>query len=138
MPTSVRKAVPLGQDPLVGGRHVGVGAEHGAHPAVEVEAHRLLLAGRLGVEVDHDHLDSRVELAAAARSAVRNGESRLLMKTMPLEVDHRHRDAGRRLPDVEPVPGVALRVVGGAQEARLALEQIASPSFLSQMWLPVV
>ena len=50
------------EHPGVGGGDVGVGAEDGAGAAVEVEAHGLLLAGRLGVEVDQDHPDLRRQL----------------------------------------------------------------------------
>ena len=59
MPASHRKAVPPGQHALVGRLHVRVRADHGAHPPVEVPAHRHLLGGGLGVEV-HEH-----DLAAA-------------------------------------------------------------------------
>ena len=45
------------QNPLIGRRHVGVGAEHRAHPTIEIVAQGLLLARRLGVEVDQDHPD---------------------------------------------------------------------------------
>ena len=47
--------MPPGQDLLVGGGDVGVRAEHGRDPAVEVAAEQLLVAGRLGVDVDDDH-----------------------------------------------------------------------------------
>ena len=84
----------LRQHALVGGRHVGVGADHRADPAVEIEAQRLLLAGRLGVEVDEDHLHLRRQ-RRSSRSAARKGESSGLHEHLPLEVDHRHRHAGR-------------------------------------------
>ncbi len=42
-----------GKDLFVGGRHVRVGAQHGGDASVEVASHELLLAGRLGVEVEH-------------------------------------------------------------------------------------
>ena len=42
------------EDLLVGGGDVGVRAEHGRDPAVEVAAQELLVAGRLGVDVDDD------------------------------------------------------------------------------------
>jgi len=51
-----------GEDPLVGSGDVGVGADDGAHPAVEVEGERLLFARRLGVEVDEDDLHLGIEL----------------------------------------------------------------------------
>ena len=43
-----------GQDAQVGGRRVGMGAGDEARAAVAEKAHRLLLAGRLRVHVDHD------------------------------------------------------------------------------------
>ena len=67
MPTSVRYAVPLGQHPLVGRLHVGVRADHGAHPAVEVPAHGVLLGRRLGVEVHEDHARAPGERLDLAR-----------------------------------------------------------------------
>ena len=95
-----------GEDPLVGGGDVGVGAEHGAHPAVEVEAHRLLLAGRLGVEVDQDHLVSSGRAARAARSAMWNGESRLLMKTRPSRLITATGMPAAVSPTWSPLPGL--------------------------------
>ena len=46
------------EDLFVGRGDVGVRAEHGRDPAVEVAAQELLVAGRLGVDVDDD--DPRV------------------------------------------------------------------------------
>jgi hypothetical protein len=57
-----------GQDALVAGGDVGVGADDGAHPAVEVEGDCLLFAGRLGVEVDEDDLHLGIELFEQAVS----------------------------------------------------------------------
>ena len=45
---------PLLEDLLVGRGDVRVRAEHGRDPAVEVAAEELLVAGRLGVDVDDD------------------------------------------------------------------------------------
>ena len=42
------------QHALVGGGRMGVRADHAARAPVDEIAHRLLLAGRLGVEVDQD------------------------------------------------------------------------------------
>jgi hypothetical protein len=68
-----------GQHARVGGRDVGVGAEHRRHAAVEVPAHRDLLARRLGVHVDEDVVglaaqlgEQRVGLAKAERPAFMN------------------------------------------------------------------
>ena len=43
-----------GEDLVVGGRHMGVRADHEAGAAVAEMAHRLLLAGRLAMHVDDD------------------------------------------------------------------------------------
>ena len=56
----------LRQDALVGGLHVRVRADDRRDLAVEVPAHRDLLRGRLGVEVDEDDprpLAQRLDLA---------------------------------------------------------------------------
>ena len=42
------------QDAVVGGRRMGMGADHEAGAAVGEIAHRLLLAGRLAMHVDDD------------------------------------------------------------------------------------
>ena len=54
IPTSRDVRGAAGQHARVGGRDVGVGAEAGGDAAVEVPAHRDLLARQLAVEVD-DH-----------------------------------------------------------------------------------
>ena len=126
----------LRQDPLVGGRHVGVRADDAAHPAVEIDPQRLLLARRLGVEVDEDDLDLLVEVG---QEAVGDAERRIevLHEDLALEIDRRHLDPRRRLADVEPAPRGALRVVRRPQQPRLVHQQ-SRTSFLSQTWLPVV
>ena len=57
------KAVPPRQDAVVGGRRMGVGADHEAGAAVAEMAHRLLLAGRLAVHVDDDGVGAALERA---------------------------------------------------------------------------
>src|SRR2546421_3277350 len=47
---------PSGQYPRVGGRDVGVRADHGAGPAVQVPPHGRLLRGGLGVHVAEDYV----------------------------------------------------------------------------------
>ena len=84
MPTSVMKAVPPGQHPGVGGRHVGVGAEDGGDAAVEVPAHRHLLAGHLGVEVDDDAVGLEPRRGCASTSW--NGERATFSWTAPLRL----------------------------------------------------
>ena len=68
-----------GQDGVVGGGHVGVGADDEADAAVEAVRVGELLAGGLGVEVGDDGLDAGAELVAgqqlggAAERAVERG-----------------------------------------------------------------
>ena len=66
-----------GQDAVVGGRHVRVGADDEGRPAVEVVAERLLLARRLGVDVDHDGVGDLAArgIGAISRSAAAKGSS---------------------------------------------------------------
>ena len=54
------------EDLLVGGGDVGVRAQHGRDAAVEVAAEELLVAGRLGVDVDQDHPRLAADLAEDA------------------------------------------------------------------------
>ena len=49
------------QDLVVGGRHVGVAADHERSAAVGEVAERRLLAGRLGMDVDHDRVGRSAE-----------------------------------------------------------------------------
>ena len=62
----VRRAA--GQHARVGCRDVRVGADDRRHAAVEVPAHRDLLARRLGVEVDEHVVDAVAQLAQAPAS----------------------------------------------------------------------
>ena len=100
-------AVPFGQHARVGGGHVGVGAEHRRDPAVEMPAHRLLLAGGLGVEVDQDHLDLVGETVDQTVGLLERRVERR-HEDLPFEVDGGDRDPGRGLADVEPAPGIAV------------------------------
>ena len=63
MPTSLMKAVPPRQHALVGRGRMRVGADHAARAPVDEVAHRLLLAGGLGVEVDQDGVGALLEAA---------------------------------------------------------------------------
>ena len=100
-----------GQDPRVGGRDVGVGAEHGGHAAVEVPAHRDLLARHLGVEVDdHDLGAAPLELGELGVGGGERGASdgQLQLAAQVEDADLAPAD----LVDQRAAPGVALRVVG--------------------------
>ena len=72
-----------GQDLVIGGRHMGVGADHEAGAAVAEEADALLLAGRLAVEIHHDGI-RRLAQRTGFEFAVERGEG---------IVERRHEDA---------------------------------------------
>jgi hypothetical protein len=99
-----------------------MGAEHGRHPSVEVEAEGLLFAGGLGVEVDQDDVDVRRQ---RGEEAVGDAEGRvhLLHEHLPLEVDRRHADPRRRLAEVDAASRIAVGIVGRAQQPGLAVEE---------------
>jgi len=71
-----------GQDALVGGGNVGVGAEDGGDAAIEIPAHGDLLAGSLGVQVEHDDLgrDLREQLVGLAEGIVAGGHEDAALK----------------------------------------------------------
>ncbi len=110
-----------GEDLLVGGRDVGVGPDDGRNAAVEVPAEGLLLRGRLGVEVDDD--DRRL-LPQGLDLGVRPAEGAVdgFHEDPALEIEDGDLDAAAVLEDIAAAAGVALRIIGGAEEARLPLE----------------
>ena len=59
-----------GQDLMIGGRDMGVGADHRRDAAVAIMAERHLLAGRLGMEIDDDR---RARARARGRRRSRRG-----------------------------------------------------------------
>ena len=97
MPTSDMNAVPAWQDAVVGGRHVGVGADHEARAAVGEVTHRLLLAGRLAMHVDDDGVGARAERAG--------GE--LALDRRKRIVERVHEDAAHRVDHQRAPPFLA-------------------------------
>ena len=115
---------------------MGVGAEDGAHPAVEIAGKRLFFGGRLGVKVDH------LEPGAIPREQPVGDLKRAvdrLEKGHPRQVEHRHRvpaeveghPPGRRIEEgqvgraeqrlgllVEALCAAAQRVVAGGHRVR--------------------
>ena len=123
MPTSEMNAVPLREHPGIGRRHVGVGAEHRRHPAVEVPAHRHLLARHLGVEVD-DH-----DLGALAPQlgdlGVGGGEGGAGDGQLQLAAQVEHADPDPVDLDDRRAPArVSLRVVGGTDQHLAAVDEL--------------
>ena len=113
----------LRQDALVGGGHVGVGAEHSGDPAVEIPAERLLFAGGFGVDVDEDDLggDLLEQLVGFAKGVVACGH-----EDAALQVDDGVLGAGvpafrRERALIAAEADGRGRVVAGAQQAARAL-----------------
>ena len=113
-----------GQDAVVGGRHVGVGADDEARPAVEMVAERLLLARRLRVDVDHDGVGDLAQ-RAGLELPVGGGEG---------IVEGVHEDAADQVDDQDAAARMGLdqagaaarragRIVGRAEQLGLALDE---------------
>jgi len=99
---------------------MGVRAEHRGHAAVEVPAHRHLLAGQLGVEVDEE----RVPPSGKGGEQLVDGGERVALDLemhLPAQVDHADPHA-RRLDDRVPAPRIRLGEVQRTQHARLRVE----------------
>ena len=90
------------QDAMVGGRRVGMGADHEAGAAVDEKAHRLLLAGRLAMHVEDDGVGAGFE-RAGGELALDRGER---------IVERVHEDAAHGVDDQR-----ALAVLGVDQAA---------------------
>ena len=112
-----------GQDPGVGGRDVRVGAEHRGDAPVEVPAHRDLLAGHLGVEVDDDDLGAlALELGQLRVGGVEGGagDGQLQRAAEVEDPDLAAADLEHRV----PATGVGHRVVGRPHDPFVAVEQL--------------
>ena len=113
-----------GQDALVGGRHMGVGADHEARAAVGEIAHRLLLAGRLGMHVDDDGVGVAAE-RAGGEFALDRGERIVerVHEDAAHGVDHQHARAVLGLDHGGAAPGRAGRIVERTDQPRRALDE---------------
>ena len=68
---------PVLENLFVGRLHVGVRAEHGRDPAVEITADRDFLARGFAMRIDDDDRTSRARIAFTAASRSGNGFSRI-------------------------------------------------------------
>ena len=115
----------VGEDALVGGGDVGVGADDGGDAAVEVPAEGDFFAGGFAVEVEEDDfgsgfaLDVAEEFVGFAEGIVAAGH-----EDAALEVHDGVSLAGGELALVEAEAGSADGVVGGAEDAAAASVRI--------------
>ena len=112
------------QDLMVGGRRMRMGADHEARAAVAEMAHRLLLAGRLAMEVDDDGVGRALERAGG----------KLALDRRERIVERVHEDAAHGVDDqhARAVLGVDQRraaagraggIIDRAHELRRALDE---------------
>ena len=94
---------------MIGGRHMGVGADDQARAAVEIMAHGLLLAGRLRMHVD-DHRIGHLAQGAGLEFPVDGGER---------IVERVHVEAAHDVDDEDALAGrVSIRVAPRARACR--------------------
>ena len=100
------------QHARVGGRHVRVGADDRRHAAVEVPAHRDLLARRLGVHVDEHVVDAARSACSAASTSGSAGRAGLHEEVAATGSRRRARTPSRSTTHV-PWPGWLRRKLAG-------------------------
>ena len=113
-----------GQDAVVGGRHMGVGADDEAGAAVAEMAHGLLLAGRLAMHVDDDGVGA-VAQRTGGELAVDRGEGIVerVHEDAAHGVDHQRALAVLGVDQRGAAAGRAGGIVGRADQARRALDE---------------
>jgi hypothetical protein len=118
------EAGAAGKNARVGGGDMGVGAGDEADAAVDVIAEGLLLARRLGVEVDDRRVAARAERAEGELLVdALEGVVERVHEHPPQQIDHQRLSAGRGLDHGDAAPRRALGVVGRAQQPRLAVDE---------------
>ena len=110
-----------GEDLLVGGGHVGVGAQHGRNPAVQVPAHQLHVAGGLGVEIQEDDLHVGGHFPEHAVGRLERGVDRG-HEDAPQQAQNAHPDVVVRLEHGERKPRSVVGVVGRFDDPGLGLQ----------------
>ncbi len=107
----------VGEDPLVGGGDVGVGAEQGGDAAIEIPAQGNFFAGGFAVQVEEDDLggDLAEELVGLTEGVVAGGH-----EDAALQVHDGVALAGGELALVDAEARGADGIVGGAQDAAAA------------------
>ncbi len=109
---------------MVGGGHVRMRADHEARAAVTVMAHRLLLAGRLGMDVDDDGVGGIPE-RAGGKLALQRGEGVVerVHEQAAHDVDDEDAGAVARLDERRAAAGRAGGKIDRTQQLRRALNE---------------
>ena len=109
---------------MIGARRVGMRADDQPGAAVDEMAERLLLAGRLGVKIDHEASQPRPSGQAASSCSMRaKGSSSASMKTRPIILTTEHFGAVRGVDQIGAAAGRPRREIGRADQPRLALDK---------------
>ena len=109
---------------MVGGRRMGVGADHEAGAAVAEVAHALLLAGRLAMDVDDDRVGVALERAGGKLALDRRERIvERIHEHAAHDVDHQHAGAVLGVDQRGAAAGRAGRKIDRAQQLRRALDE---------------
>ena len=112
------------QHAMIGGLHMGVGADHEARAAVAEMAHRLLLARRLAMDVDHDRVGRALQRTGGQLALGRRERIvERIHEHAAHQVDHQHARAVLRLDHHHAAPRRAGRIVVRADQPRRALDE---------------
>ena len=113
-----------GQNLMVGGGRMSMGADDEARAAVDEMAHRLLLARRLGMDVDHDRVGRALERAGGKLALDRR--ERIVERVhehAPHGVDDEDARAVARLDDCGAAARRAGRIIDRPDQERRALDE---------------
>ena len=103
---------------------MGMGADHQRGAAIDKMPHRLLFAGCFGMHVDQHGIAAAAERAHRQFAFHRvEGAIERVHINAPHRIDHHHQLAFGGLDHRCAASGCALRQIGGAQEARFALDE---------------
>ena len=114
-----------GQDAGIGGRHMGMGPDDQARLAVEMIGEGLLLAGRLGMDVDQDGIR---RLAEAVLRQTLDGDGEGIVEGIHEQAAHdiHHHDAlaVARLEQPDAAAGRAGGKILRAQQSGMAVDEL--------------
>ena len=122
------------QHAMVGGRHVRVGAHHQARTAIAKMPHRLLLARRLAMDVDHDRVGGAFQ-RTGGKLAVdrREGIVERVHEHAAHRVDDQHARAIARIEHRHAAPRRTGRIIERADQPRRARDEYQRLALVPRM-----
>ena len=121
-----------GQDARIGGRDMGVSADHGRNASIEMPAHGDFFARQLGVKIDETYLDFGTQLGKESVGFAKRAIDGCHVGA-PLQIDNRAVDSVSRLDDNDAGTRQLRRVIGWTQQARLAREVVINFALVPDM-----